>query len=100
MRLFKKDPEREAAQSRYVELLAGVAAGPSGVSLLPELRNVAGAADLSSRQQRQFTDQALNALASGVLDDEVLTVEEESYVLEVIDVLRIPEGVLQSRYLP
>jgi hypothetical protein len=100
MRLFKKDPEREAAQSRYVELLAGVAAGPAGASLLPELGNAAQAADLSGRKQQQFTDQALNALASGVLEDEVLSRDEESYVLEVIDVLGIPDDVLQSRYLP
>jgi len=100
MRLFKKDPEREAAQNRYVDLLAQVAAGPSGASLLPELRSAAQAADLSGRKRQQFTDQAINALASGVLDDEVLTRDEESYVLDVLDALGIGDADLNSRYLP
>jgi hypothetical protein len=100
MRLFKKDLERQAAQHRYAELLTQVAAGPSGASLLPELRDAARQADLSGRKQQQFTDQAVNALASGVLDDEVLTTDEESYVLEVIDALGITNDELQSRYMP
>jgi hypothetical protein len=98
MRLFKKDPEQEAAQDRYEALLAQVAAGPAGASALPELRQAAQGAALSGRKQRQFADRAFTALAGGVLEDEVLTRDEETYVLEVIEALDIPEQELQSRY--
>ena len=101
VRLFKKDPEREAAENRYIDLLAQVAAGPvTGASVLPELRTAAQQAAISGRKDRKLTDRAVAALTEGVLADEVLTREEEDYVLETIEAIGIGDEDMQTRYQP
>jgi len=72
----------------------------TGASVLPELRTAAQQAAISGRKDRKLTDRAVAALTEGVLADEVLTREEEDYVLETIEAIGIGDEDMQTRYQP
>ena len=98
-RLFgKKSKSEKEASDEARTIIASIMEGlGDAVALSRQLVEVQDRAHLADRQKRQGQDIALRAVVSRVLDDDILSRDEEAYVLEVMSALGIQESEIGHR---
>jgi hypothetical protein len=89
----RSDP---AAEQEYQSLLNQAAAGQTAV--LPQLAQLAASGRIAERQLRKLNMGAVTQMADRVLADEILTVDEESTFLEVVEGLGFTQADLNTGF--
>ena len=99
MSLFGKSDEQKAAEAQHQELLRGMAAGTVELAGLPEkLSSTATAAGIKQNKQEKLIDQAFRGLCDRILEDDILTPEEEQELLAVGEAVGIDNAALNAKY--
>lgn len=99
MPLFGKTEEQKAAETEYEQLLLGMSAGTVELAGLGQkLSTIAEAAGIKQSKQSKRIDGAFRGLCERILDDDILTPEEERELLTVGEAVGIDNAALNVRY--
>ena len=99
MPLFGRTEEQKAAEAEHMELLRGMSDGTVELAGLGDkLASTAAAAGMKQNKQAKLVDESFRGLCARVLDDDILTEDEEKELMTVADTVGIDSEAFAIRY--
>ena len=96
---FRKSDDEKAAHAQYEQLLSGMAGGTVELAGLGDrLRAAATAAGLRDRKASKFADQGFRGLVERLLDDDLITQDEEDELFAAGAAIGVDNDVLNARF--